>query len=621
MSQLSLEELYVSYYGRAADPAGLNYWESQEAAGQSDAVIATNFAPQLETLGLYPGLNTPTLLGSTPSLQVTFITAVYQNLFGHAPDTAGQSYWQGQLTAGANPGFMVNQIILGALGTDATSIANRATVAGLYTTAVASAVPAVTWNPNLDTPQSRTIINTITSSSTSVTAATSLIAAAIVKDQSGNTGVAGNTLILTGGPDSFALTATGSSQTTNNNDTILGRKGASTPGTAGASELTSSDNIQDGSGANVMNAELDNEGTVTPFVQHVQTLNLAPGTGTQTYNAASTSGETLINLAGGQFGATGGDTASWQLTVSGISTAVALGMSNAATFGEKLIGTFTGLSALGGNSATLVLNGNTAGTFDTNLDGSGNGVNTYNIQTTGPANTVTIGGIGTDTQLATINISGSSALTLNTAVATVTSINGASATGALTITDTAATKMTIAGGSGANMITATSAAKGSTLVGGSAGNDTLVFNGAVAANTLTGGGAGVGDTIQTLTGGMTFITAADVATPATLLSDLDVVTDYSAGHTTIDIKGGGNITTLSGNNTTLINTAGTTGGLLAAAQLAAADTGVKGLVAFFVGPDEYILQTNNTAGSFLSGDGLIKLTGAATPTFTGLVNT
>jgi hypothetical protein len=64
MSQISMEELYVAYFGRAADPAGLNNWLTQEAEGTSGATIALQFVPQLETLGLYPLLNTPTLLAA-----------------------------------------------------------------------------------------------------------------------------------------------------------------------------------------------------------------------------------------------------------------------------------------------------------------------------------------------------------------------------------------------------------------------------------------------------------------------------------------------------------------------------------------------------------------------------
>jgi hypothetical protein len=343
-------------------------------------------------------------------------------------------------------------------------------------------------------------------------------------------------------------------------------------------------------------------------------LNVAPGQATQTLSGTSITGTKLINLAGGQFGASGGDTAGWVLTVSGVSTAVSLGMSNATGFVENLFGTFTGLAALG-NSASLVLNGNVGGTFDTNL-ASGNGVNTYNISSTGKANTVTIG--ATDTQLTTLNISGSSALTLTNTLATLGTINGTTATGALSIITGGVGKISVTGGSGANTINAAAATKAATLNGGSGGKNTLIFNGNVAANSLTGGGAGAGDTEQTTAGGLTFITAGDAASAGTLTTDVDVVTDYTAGSTTIDIKSGTAIETLTGTQLASVASASS---LLTATALAGTSAGAKGLVAFAFGANEYVLQLNTNA-TFQAGDGLIQLTGAAA-TFknSDLVNT
>ena len=72
MSVTSLEELYIGYFGRAADPAGLNYWLTQEAAGVSDVQIAAAFAASAEALALYPQLGTPILLESSTAAQLNF---------------------------------------------------------------------------------------------------------------------------------------------------------------------------------------------------------------------------------------------------------------------------------------------------------------------------------------------------------------------------------------------------------------------------------------------------------------------------------------------------------------------------------------------------------------------
>src|ERR1700727_517123 len=111
MSVTSIEQFYIGYFGRAADPAGLNYWLSQEAAGVSDVQIASSFAAQPEALALYPQLGTPILLQQSTAAQLNFINAVYQNLFGHPADSAGAGVWEGNLAAGVNPGVVINQII------------------------------------------------------------------------------------------------------------------------------------------------------------------------------------------------------------------------------------------------------------------------------------------------------------------------------------------------------------------------------------------------------------------------------------------------------------------------------------------------------------------------------
>lgn len=80
--------LYVSYFGRSVEPAGLAYWVSRLNAGMLLAQIAQSFAAQTEAKTLYPFLADPTA-GSSAS----FLTSIYSNLFGRTIDTAGLAYW------------------------------------------------------------------------------------------------------------------------------------------------------------------------------------------------------------------------------------------------------------------------------------------------------------------------------------------------------------------------------------------------------------------------------------------------------------------------------------------------------------------------------------------------
>ena len=121
-------QLYVGYFGRAADPDGLNYWITQFNAGMSLQAIANSFAVQPEATALYSYLAAPAV--GDPA---AFVTAIYQDLFNRGPDAGGLAYWVNQLTVqGTPPGQMVLNIISGAQGADKTSVENKTHVAVDY---------------------------------------------------------------------------------------------------------------------------------------------------------------------------------------------------------------------------------------------------------------------------------------------------------------------------------------------------------------------------------------------------------------------------------------------------------------------------------------------------------
>jgi hypothetical protein len=87
----SITELYVGYYNRAPDPAGETYWAGQLQGGMSLSAIAQSYSVQTESTALYPFLASPNT-SSTAAID-SFIAAIYQNLFGRAPDAAGEAYY------------------------------------------------------------------------------------------------------------------------------------------------------------------------------------------------------------------------------------------------------------------------------------------------------------------------------------------------------------------------------------------------------------------------------------------------------------------------------------------------------------------------------------------------
>ena len=81
-----LQELYVAYFGRAADPLGLDYWV---AKGTSTSAFAANMYAQPEFESAYGSLSTESQ-----------VNQIYKNLFDREADVAGLSYWTTEISLG-----------------------------------------------------------------------------------------------------------------------------------------------------------------------------------------------------------------------------------------------------------------------------------------------------------------------------------------------------------------------------------------------------------------------------------------------------------------------------------------------------------------------------------------
>lgn len=79
----SLTELYIAYFNRAPDATGLSFWGDKLAQGMSMREIAEYFFDQPEPRELY---------GEDINL-ARFVSAVYNNVFGRAPDSDGFRFW------------------------------------------------------------------------------------------------------------------------------------------------------------------------------------------------------------------------------------------------------------------------------------------------------------------------------------------------------------------------------------------------------------------------------------------------------------------------------------------------------------------------------------------------
>lgn len=253
-----ITQLYIGYYDRAPDPAGLNYWVGIYNSGQSILQIAEYFSVQNESLAAYPYLQNPNIV--SPS---DFITQVYQNLFDRDPDPAGLAYWIDQLETGAvTVGGFIATVQFSANSDPTTNdykVLNNKTTVGLdYAVSVGTA--GVEW---------------------SMTSAKDVVSQVGLSDASVAAGLAKTDQFVAdggGAPMSFDLQP--------GTDTFTGKAGddvftaeVQQTGLLPIQTLNNTDKLDGGGGRNTLNAQLVNLFTIPASLKNIQEVNIdgAPG--------------------------------------------------------------------------------------------------------------------------------------------------------------------------------------------------------------------------------------------------------------------------------------------------------------------------------------------------------
>ena len=119
-----VQEVYVAYYGRPADPEGQDYWAGRlmDVGGDLDEIIDA-FGTSTEFDENYGHLSHSAL-----------IDKLYLQMFNRLPDRAGKAFYLEQLTTGARTlQSICLDILYGAVGTDATTVANKVKAAEYFT--------------------------------------------------------------------------------------------------------------------------------------------------------------------------------------------------------------------------------------------------------------------------------------------------------------------------------------------------------------------------------------------------------------------------------------------------------------------------------------------------------
>lgn len=123
-----IQQFYIAYYGRPADPEGLAYWVAQlEQNGGNLTAILNAFGTSAEYDSRFGALS--------PQEQ---INNLYQQIFGRNADDVGLTFYTGMLERGDSSLVeLALDITNGALGVDSIAIEKRVEVAQQFTLQVA----------------------------------------------------------------------------------------------------------------------------------------------------------------------------------------------------------------------------------------------------------------------------------------------------------------------------------------------------------------------------------------------------------------------------------------------------------------------------------------------------
>lgn len=132
-----VQKLYIAYFSRPADPAGLTFWADQLATNPNGYQnISANFSTSAEYRAMY---------GSMDNRAV--VAEVYENLFGRVAEAAGVDFWANALNSGAMTiDNVVTQIASGSQGTDRTIYNGKVAVATAFTNRIDTDVEKVAYS-------------------------------------------------------------------------------------------------------------------------------------------------------------------------------------------------------------------------------------------------------------------------------------------------------------------------------------------------------------------------------------------------------------------------------------------------------------------------------------------
>jgi hypothetical protein len=84
---IEVDDYYETFFKRAADPVGRQYWVNRMVGGMTEETVEVDFLESAEFLQLNP-------------LTQSFVDGLYQDVLDRSADSAGESFWTDALAAG-----------------------------------------------------------------------------------------------------------------------------------------------------------------------------------------------------------------------------------------------------------------------------------------------------------------------------------------------------------------------------------------------------------------------------------------------------------------------------------------------------------------------------------------
>ena len=600
-----IQQLYVAYFGRPADPEGQSYWAAEAANSNGNlSPIIANFAISAES---------NTLLGNLSSSQI--VTAIYANIFNRAPEAEGLAYWIGQIESGAISGAQAAWTILQSAGTEDTkAVQNKLAAANAFTSQVDTNAEITGYAGATALAHGRAFLAAIDGATASmdnlqanaahaVTIATGTAPVPALPIQPPIFSATEHAGVV-----SFSGSATGDITVTwsgavGNSEATFGRGGHDAhpisfgSGAASSVTLAATETLA-GSASTLVGLTVNGTGTVN-------LEDTAANLSGRTFAATSTTNDVLTATVTGLPGA------STDLTkLTGFET---IQLENNTPFSNSFTiadGAGTTINATGSTAVTLgaggqifngsayndiVMGGTGNDTISTglgfNLLLGGGGNDTYNIAATS-SNLISDLNTGDSLSVATTGVV--TAAGVSAFVATSATVNDGTVQITTNIIDSVV-NLSLAGGS--NGFTVIGAAGNDTITG-SAMNDTLT--GGAGVNTLTGGGG---------TDSFVFSTAGNSTLAAmTTITDYRVSTGANAGAAdTIDLTDFVTVAT----NINAVQDLSAQASLASALNVFAnASTTNNGLGVFIWGGDTYAyVESTGSTTTYVATDTVIKLSG------------